>query len=397
MCDAEGTCNSPSKASAMLQVSTKAHTYGDMESKPKDVALGDATESKDTDLGTELMDAHLEEARACLPDGLPGRHLSALRRHATRLAARARPKAKVKSHHLSEGGEAAWDGDTSLPLRTDDVVYLKNLKHGTRLGWWGMDGVDFTAACPLSGLVSGIQAFENTPERAQITIEVVGADTYLKQVGHGSYAGICNDASGSCGADTGLANVNGFSSKVDATKFAVEESGGNVYLLATFADKYLSVACTWDGDGGAAHAVWGYPSKANSALLQQDEGQTVSRTLWTVEFISRATTATTTTTAVAEFDGSTATLDTEGFHAVTALCCPSETEIFFERLIVSMGLEVCSTPHVQGLMHWFSCVPDMDFQYLLDVINNGNPCKYWTPSDSACPTLTPECEGQWCR
>ena len=54
-------------------------------------------------------------------------------------------------------------------------------------------------------------------------------------------------------------------------------------------------------------------------------------------------------------------------------------EIFFRELLDSMNFEVCSAPHVQGLMHWFTCVPDMDFQYMLDVIHNGNPCKYWAP------------------
>jgi hypothetical protein len=96
-------------------------------------------------------------------------------------------------------------------------------------------------------------------------------------------------------------------------------------------------------------------------------------------------------------NGATAPLTASGFMAVTGLCCPGETETFFNRLLASMGLDVCSKSHVQGLMHWFSCVPDMDYQYLMDVINNGNPCKYWTASGSACPALSEECEGKWCR
>jgi len=95
--------------------------------------------------------------------------------------------------------------------------------------------------------------------------------------------------------------------------------------------------------------------------------------------------------------GSTATLDAAGFLAVTSMCCPPEMEQFFNRLVESMGLQVCSKPHVQGLMHWFSCVPSMDFQYMLDVINNGNPCKYWGPDGEACPALTAQCEGTYCR
>jgi hypothetical protein len=95
--------------------------------------------------------------------------------------------------------------------------------------------------------------------------------------------------------------------------------------------------------------------------------------------------------------GATAPLDAEGFKAVTSLCCPVEVEAFFNRLLDDLGYDVCSKTHVQGLMHWFSCVPNMDFQYMLDVINNGNPCKYWSLKGVACPALSPECEGHWCR
>jgi hypothetical protein len=95
--------------------------------------------------------------------------------------------------------------------------------------------------------------------------------------------------------------------------------------------------------------------------------------------------------------GEDAPLDASGFKAVTSLCCPAEMETFFGRLLASMGLEVCSKPHVQGLMHWFSCVPDMDFQFLIDIINNGNPCLYWASSQASCPVLSAQCEGKWCR
>jgi len=94
--------------------------------------------------------------------------------------------------------------------------------------------------------------------------------------------------------------------------------------------------------------------------------------------------------------GATAPLNAAGFLTVTSLCCPIEMEFFFNRLLASKGLVVCSKPHVQGLMHWFHCVPDMDFQYVLDVIDNGNPCKYWAQPNS-CSALSPECQGQWCR
>lgn len=98
--------------------------------------------------------------------------------------------------------------------------------------------------------------------------------------------------------------------------------------------------------------------------------------------------------------GASASLDAAGFKAVTSLCCPPEMEVFFERLLGSMSLSVCSKPHVQGLMHWFSCVPDMDLAYLVDVINNGNPCKYWGTlfaTGPNCPPLSAQCEGKYCR
>jgi hypothetical protein len=95
--------------------------------------------------------------------------------------------------------------------------------------------------------------------------------------------------------------------------------------------------------------------------------------------------------------GSSATLDPAGFLQTTKLCCPIEMEIFFGRVLDSMGYSVCSKPHIQGLVHWFSCVPDMDFQYMIQVIEQGNPCKYWAEKDTVCPTLSPECAGTWCR
>jgi hypothetical protein len=95
--------------------------------------------------------------------------------------------------------------------------------------------------------------------------------------------------------------------------------------------------------------------------------------------------------------GADASLDAAGFKAVTSHCCPEETEAFFNRLLEKNGLQVCSKAHVQGLMHWFSCVPDMDFQYMLDIIANGNPCKYWAAIGATCAKLSPECEGKWCR
>jgi len=91
-------------------------------------------------------------------------------------------------------------------------------------------------------------------------------------------------------------------------------------------------------------------------------------------------------------EGASAPLTAAGFKTVTSMKCPPEMETFFTRVLDDMGLDVCSKPHVQGLMHWFSGVPDMDYQFVIDVINNGNPCKFWAPKGDTCPTLSPECE-----
>jgi len=95
--------------------------------------------------------------------------------------------------------------------------------------------------------------------------------------------------------------------------------------------------------------------------------------------------------------GATASLDAAGFKEVTSLCCPVEMEAWFTRLLESKGFEICSKPHLQGLMHWFSCVPDMDFQYVLDIIANGNPCKFWALAGAVCQPLSAECKGKFCR
>jgi len=100
---------------------------------------------------------------------------------------------------------------------------------------------------------------------------------------------------------------------------------------------------------------------------------------------------------VVGIDGASAPLNAAGFKEATSLCCPSEMEVFFMRLLDAQGYDVCSKPHIQGLMHWFTCVPDMDFQYVLDVIENGNPCVYWSKRGEECQPLSDKCAGKFCR
>jgi len=114
--------------------------------------------------------------------------------------------------------------------------------------------------------------------------------------------------------------------------------------------------------------------------------------------------ATGTSNASLPVDGYTASLDAAGFLAVTSMCCPLQTERLWMRLLDARGLKPCyqhetlgTFPHIQGLMHWFSCVPGMDFNYVLQIIDYGTPCKWWAPKASECPVLTPECNKAWCR
>jgi len=88
-------------------------------------------------------------------------------------------------------------------------------------------------------------------------------------------------------------------------------------------------------------------------------------------------------------DPFTASLDATGFLVVTSTCCAWKTEVFFTRLLESMDYRVCSKPHFQGLMHWFTCVPAMDFQYALTIIANGNEhgCKFWAKTGETCPAI----------
>jgi hypothetical protein len=82
---------------------------------------------------------------------------------------------------------------------------------------------------------------------------------------------------------------------------------------------------------------------------------------------------------------------------MTSCCSPVEAEIFFGRLLASMNMRSCSDTHIQGLMHWFTCVPGMNFEYITDMITYGNPCKYWALNGEECPSLSAECLGNYCN
>jgi hypothetical protein len=179
---------------------------------------------------------------------------------------------------------------------------------------------------------------------------------------------------------------------------------GAVYEVGDGKNFCASLACEGGVSGSCSK---GGISLAHHYMKVVCAATTTTTTTTTTTVATTTTTAKPTTTVAPateapaatseEVDGTTATLDEAGFKAVTSRCCPQDMETFFERLLTSMSLQICSKPHMQGLMHWFSCVPDMDFQYLVDVINNGNPCKYWAAEGSVCPSLSPECEGEWCR
>jgi hypothetical protein len=70
------------------------------------------------------------------------------------------------------------------------------------------------------------------------------------------------------------------------------------------------------------------------------------------------------------FKGANAPLTAGGFTSVTSMFCPSEMETFFVRVLSSMGLDVWykySKPYAQGMMHWFTRMPDVGYQYCFGV------------------------------
>jgi len=160
--------------------------------------------------------------------------------------------------------------------------------------------------------------------------------------------------------------------------------------IADFGSLILEFPLKYEHPAGAVVEPPVEESQANDPFgnLEEDDAE---------DSITTTEIATTTPPGGTVVDGETASLDALGFLAVTSMCCPWQMEVFFTRLLDKMGLYSCSKPHLQGLMHWFHCVPNMDFQYVVDVINNGNPCKYWQFKGMECPSLTPECQGHWCR
>jgi len=167
----------------------------------------------------------------------------------------------------------------------------------------------------------------------------------------------------------------------------------NIELLSGSIIAKVTITGTGNTENAATRAV------ATTPISVVVDGQTVTSTGAAVVAVGSASGAEglAPTDAPAGLDGATASLDAAGFLQVTKLCCPVEMEVFFMRLLDSMGYFVCSKPHIQGLMHWFSCVPDMNFEYMIQVIEQGNPCKFWAPTGNECPILSPECEGKWCR
>lgn len=306
VCTSDETCHVASKASAMLQVSANAHKFQDLGDKGRQsqVLTKEFTCSKPQ---SALVESHLEEARLCLPQDLPEKHLSALRKE----------KVQDKTKKTSEVQPAAFEY-----VKVADKTICRGATTPPQ-----PSGGTFSAGWKQDGAGSGNDEWYYKSTLASL------ADCEA----------LCDDV-----ADWGCKYIT----------FTTTILPGSCYVHRD---------CT-NQDSGDASADK-YTAYEKKAILVQAAG----------------------------VDGASASLDAAGFKTVTSLCCPPEMEVFFGRLLASMSLDSCSKPHIQGLMHWFSCVPDMDFQYMIDVINNGNPCKYWTAAGAACPVLSAECEGTWCR
>jgi hypothetical protein len=395
-CALDGSCEGVSVASsatAMLQVRA---TSQNKTTPTSEVQIIEETLDSDARLrcGDSDMESHLEESRTCLPDGLADKHLKAVR-----LNAFSKHYSSFRGRNGANETPTSWvgggDGDTSLPLRLDDVIYLKQKGRDAFLGTCGTYGGGVAAQEGCDAAKHGVYTYAAPETRTEYTVENTHEGTFLKQAGHGTYVGLCGDSAGSCSGSLSYALA--FADRGPRTSFKVEQSGGSLYLHHAGTNSYLGVCDT----SGTSHAdcngnydVFGYGSR-DAMLLQQGSKQKATTntrpphiTTYEIQFVSRKAPL---------HDGSTVQTDAAGFHEITSHCCPPEMEVFFTRLLDSMDMEVCSVPHLQGLMHWFSCVPDMDFAYVLDVINNGSPCKYWTKKGTACPELTPECMGKYCR
>jgi len=368
------------RGSAMLQV--RAAPTGDSHSKAALLRAtgGDQKVGLSCSVGplASMESTYLLESRACLPDGLQEAHLQALRRNTMLLSTKLQEKVQIKkattaAEQITKSlSSDASSGDTTLFLNDVSAIDVGSMVVvGMGSGNDEMVMVDsVNSVNPVSITIDTALSFSHTAG------EVVEVNSMGGPGGPGGPGG--DAGAGGPGGPGGDAGAGGPGAGGDA---GAGGPGGDA------------------GAGGAGGAGPTFPTPlptpapANPAPATPDPDPAPAPAPADPAPAPAAPAGTSTAAA----DPSTASLDAAGFKLVTSLCCPSDMETFFNRLLEARGLQVCSKAHIQGLMHWFSCVPDMDFNYIIDVINNGNPCKYWALIGATCPALSPECEGKWCR
>jgi len=307
-------------------------------------------------------DVNLEASRACLPRGLQDAHLRALRQHAAflslgKLMPQKNKQSPGEEECSAEEMQGAWQSGRCSNLNGPSNE-CKSVQAGDTCGS-GTATCKMDACCKMMGC-TGPAPETPAPTQAPTVAPTEAATTPAPTV-----------------APTQAP------SKVPNSIDVMVPSGAK--LLPVVSSAGFSIGDKIVIDAGTPieeyNTIIGFGSLVLATPLKYDHapGTIVSPVTHTGSA------------------GATAPLNAAGFKSTTALCCPPEMEVFFTRLLESKGLKVCSIPHLQGLMHWFSCVPDLDFQYVIDVIENGNPCKYWAPAGESCPELSPLCSGHYCR
>jgi len=350
-CHEQETCEDPSvldtaRGNVMVQVkrNVAAAVSPDSAASAVPVALGAAKAALADDMattGASLRALHLEESRSCVSMTLQEMHLQSIRKYAAMLAA---------GHMSSRHKKKASAGDGALAKQT-----TPKRKHS----------LTAIAAQPSLEVTTALDPYTYPDTTAEATTEAATTKAPTTET-----------------AATEAPTTDAPTSEAPTTEAPATEAP-------------TTMAATTD----AATTEEGPSLESTSTNAPTTEAPTTEAP--TTE--PPVTEAPTTEAPATESPATTSPgidctqFDADGFKEVTSLCCPEKMEVFFTGLLLCTGRKVCSKPHVQGLMHWFTCVPDMDFQYMLTVINDGNPCKYWSPKGQTCPTLSVECEGEWCR
>lgn len=96
-------------------------------------------------------------------------------------------------------------------------------------------------------------------------------------------------------------------------------------------------------------------------------------------------------------NGSTNPLNEVGYQKTAQLCCHHEMTVFIERVLASLGNEVCDTTDFIGLVHWYDCTNDgRSYTALVQELQKGTsrPCP-WLGTGTFCPVQDENCDDQY--